>query len=171
MIGKALGESEAAEQLIGDVEDTLARTAAEHPQLEGLTFAYTSMGSELMYVYLPSDPRVQLVESLGMVVAPSVEELAAATDEGQFYAEVSLERAPEITSDVLIGFTDDLDPAQVSASPIYSRLPALQSDAAVLIDDQGFGAAVSSVSVLSIPWALDRLVTRLATAAENAGAS
>lgn len=171
MIGEALGESEAAEQLVGDVEDTLARTAAEHPQLEGLTFAYTSMGSELMYVYLPSDPRVQLVESLGMVVAPSVQELAAGTDEGQFYAEVSLEQAPEITSDVLICFTDDLTPSQVSDSPIYSRLPALQSDAAVLIDDQGFGAAVSSVSVLSIPWALDRLVTRLATASDNAGAS
>jgi hypothetical protein len=51
---------------------------------------------------------------------------------------------------------------------VYSRVPAIQDDAAVLIDDQGFGAAVSSVSVLSIPFALDQLVDQLAQATENA---
>lgn len=170
IVGKALGVSEEAEQLVEDVDQLLAANAAEHPEFEGLTFAYTSMGSALMYVYLPNDPRVQLVESLGMEVAPSVAELAAGTGDDQFYAEVSLERAPEIASDVLVGFADDLSVPEITASPIYSRLPALQDDAAVLIDDESFGAAVSSVSVLSIPWVLDRLVGRLATAAENAAA-
>jgi hypothetical protein len=49
-------------------------------------------------------------------------------------------------------------------------VPAIREDAAVLIDDQGFGAAVSSVSVLSLPYALDQLVDQLAAAAQKAAA-
>jgi hypothetical protein len=56
----------------------------------------------------------------------------------------------------------------VAALPVYSRVPAIQRDAAVLIDDEAFGAAVSSVSVLSIPFALEQLVDELAVVAENA---
>lgn len=167
IVGEALGMPEEAEALVADVEATLEQTAADRPELDGLTFAYTSFGAETLYVYLPADPRVELVESLGMVPAPSVEELAAA-NEGQFYAEVSPERATEVSSQVLIGFADELGVDGVTSHPVYSRLPALQQDAAVLIDDQAFAAAVSSVSVLSIPWSMERLVDRLSTAARNA---
>ena len=65
---------------------------------------------------------------------------------------------------------DGLPADEVAALPVYSRVPAIQRDAAVLIDDQAFGAAVSSVSVLSIPFALARLADRLTVAAENAAA-
>lgn len=168
IIGAALGKTEAAEELIDNTTAGLERIRAEHPEFAGRTFATTSMGADTLYVYLPSDPRVQLVESLGMVVAPSVTELAAEAPEGRFYAEVSPERAVDISSDVLIGFADALGVDGVTGHPVYSRLPALQEDAAVLIDDEAFAAAVSSVSVLSIPWSLDQLVGELSTAARNA---
>ena len=167
MIGEALGRTEEAEQLIADADDSVAEIAAEHPEFEGLTFAYTSMGAEALYLYLPTDPRVQLIEDLGFTVAPAVEELGADA-ESTFYAQLALENAPEIESDVIVGFADGLSAEEVAALPIYSRVPALQDDAAVLIDDQGFGAAVSSISPLSLPFALDQLVEDLATAAENA---
>lgn len=168
MIGAALGASEEAEELIADVDETLEATAAEHPELAGRTFAYTSMGADALYLYLPSDPRVQLIEALGMEVAPSVEKLSGDADAGQFFTELSLERAPDIASDVLVGFADGMTAAEVTESPVYSQIPAVQDDAAVIIDDQGFAAAVSSVSVLSIPFALDALVEDLSTAAANA---
>ena len=79
-------------------------------------------------------------------------------------------RAPEIESDVIVGFADGLSAEEVTALPIYGQVPAIQDAAAVLIDDQGFGAAVSSISVLSLPDALDQLVEQLAVAAENAAA-
>ena len=44
----------------------------------------------------------------------------------------------------------------------------IQRDSAVLIDDQAFAAAVSSVSVLAIPFVLDQLVDQLSVAAANA---
>jgi iron complex transport system substrate-binding protein len=167
IIGEALGRTEQADDLITDTEETVARIAADHPEFEGLSFAYTSMGAENLYLYLPTDPRVQLIEDLGLTVAPSVAELGA-DSESTFYAQLSLETAPEIESDVLVGFADGLPADEVAALPVYSRVPAIERDAAVLIDDQGFGAAVSSVSVLSIPYALDQLVDQLAVAAENA---
>ncbi len=119
----------------------------------------------LRHLYLPpTDPRVQLIEGLGFTVAPAVAELGAGAD-STFFAQLARERAPEIDYDVIVGFADDLPAEEVAALPIYGRVPAIQDDAAVLIDDQGFGSAVSSISVLSLPFALDQL----SAAAENAG--
>jgi iron complex transport system substrate-binding protein len=167
MIGQALGRAEEAEDLVAEADAEVAGIAAEHPEFADLTFAYTSMGADSLYLYLPTDPRVQLVEDLGFTVAPAVEELGAGA-QGSFYAQLSLETAPQIDSDVVIGFADGLPAEEVAALPIYSRVPAIQDDAAVLIDDEAFGAAVSSISVLSLPYALDQLEDRLATAARNA---
>jgi iron complex transport system substrate-binding protein len=170
MIGTALGLAEEAEQLIADTDDRVAEIAAEHPEFEGLTFAYASMSADALYLYLPTDPRVQLIEDLGFTVAPSVGELSAGAEES-FFAQLSLESAPQIESDVLVGFADGLSADEVAALPIYSQVPAIQDDAAVLIDDQSFAAAVSSVSVLATPFVLDQLVDQLATAASNAAGS
>jgi iron complex transport system substrate-binding protein len=171
MIGTALGLADEAEELIAEADDRVAEIAAAHPEFADLTFAYTSMGADALYLYLPTDPRVQLIEDLGFTVAPSVEELAAGAEGSTFYAELSLEKAPEIDADVIVGFADGLAADEVTALPAYGQVPAIQRDSAVLIDDEGFGAAVSSISVLSLPYALDRLVDQLATAASNAGAA
>jgi iron complex transport system substrate-binding protein len=171
MIGTALGLADEAEQLIADADEQVAAIAADHPEFERLTFAYTSMGADALYLYLPADPRVQLIEDLGFTVAPSVEELAAGAEASTFYAQLSQELAPEIDSDVIVGFADGMPADEVAALPAYGRVPAIQRDAAVLIDDEGFGAAVSSISVLSLPYTLDRLVEQLAAAAANAGAA
>ena len=136
MIGQALGMEEEAEQLIAETEAQVAEVADEHPEFEGLTFAYTSLGAEALYLYLPSDPRVQLIEDLGFTVAPSVEELAAGV-ERTFYAQLSLEQAPEIESDVLVGFADGLTAQEVAALPTSTAsVPAIEDDAAVVLDDQ-----------------------------------
>jgi iron complex transport system substrate-binding protein len=167
MIGEALGRADEAEQLIEEADEQVAAIAADYPEFEGLTFAYTSMGAEALYLYLPTDPRVQLIEDLGFTVAPSVEELGADST-SSFFAQLSLETAPQIESDVIVGFADGLSAEEVTALPVYGQVPAIANDAAVLIADQGFGAAVSSISVLSLPFALDQLVDQLAAAAKAA---
>ncbi len=169
MIGAALGMEEEAEQLIADTEEQVAAVAEEHPEFGDLTFAYTSMGAEALYLYLPTDPRVQLIEDLGLTVDPSVEELAEGS-ESSFYAQLSLEAAPEIESDVLIGFADGMTTEEVLTSELYSSVPAIERDAAIVLDDQTVAAAASSVSVLAIPYVLDQLVDGLAEAAANAPA-
>ena len=168
MIGQALGLADEADELIADADAQVAEIAEAHPEFADLTFAYTSMGAEDLYLYLPTDPRVQLIEDLGLTVAPSVEELASDAEGSTFYAELSQELAPQIDADVIVGFADGMPAEEVAALPAYAQVPAIQRGSAVLIDDEGFGAAVSSISVLSLPYALDRLVEQLATAATNA---
>src|SRR3954468_9794265 len=170
MIGQALGKTVEAQKLIDDTNAAVARVADEHPEFADLTFAYTSMGADALYLYLGEDPRVQLIEKLGFGLDPSVDTLAGTGDAGTFYSQISLERAPEITADVVIGFADGLTAEEVAAQPVYAQVPAVQRGSAVIVDDQEFAAAMSSVSVLSIPFALDQLVDRLATAAGNAPA-
>ena len=97
MIGTALGLADEAEELIAEADERVAEIAAAHPEFADLTFAYTSMGADALYLYLPTDPRVQLIEDLGLTVAPSVEELAARAQGSTFYAELSLEKAPRST--------------------------------------------------------------------------
>ena len=167
MIGEALGRADETEQLIADTEEAVADVAAGHPEFEGLTFAYTSMGAESLYLYLPTDPRVQLIEDLGLTVAPSVASLAEGS-QSTFYAQLSLEAAPDIESDVVIGFADGMTSEEVLSSRLYSSVPAIARDAAVVVDDQGFAAAASSVSVLAIPYSLEQLVDGLSAAAANA---
>jgi len=170
MIGTALGRSDQAQQLIDGTKAALRQVADAHPQFADLTFAYTSMGADAFYLYLGQDPRVRLIEALGLTLDPSVDALAGAGDTSTFYSQVSLERAPEITADVVIGFADGLTASQVETQPIYAQIPAVQRKSAVILDDEEFGAAVSSVSVLSIPFALGTLVDRLASAAGHAQA-
>src|SRR5215210_313375 len=167
IIGRALGMDDEAAELVADTEARVAAVAEEHPEFAELDFAYTSLGAEALYLYLPTDPRVQLIEDLGLSVAPSVEELGADSD-GSFYAQLSLEQAPAIESDVLIGFTDGLSAEEALTSDPYAGVPAIERDAAVVLDDQTVAAAASSVSVLAIPYVLDQLVDGLAGAAANA---
>jgi iron complex transport system substrate-binding protein len=170
MIGQALGRSAEAQKLIDDTNAAVQRIADEHPEFADLTFAYTSMGADALYLYLGEDPRVQLIEKLGFSLDPGVDTLAAAGDAATFYSQISLERAPEITADVVVGFADGLTADEVKAQPVYAQVPAVQRGSAVIVDDEEFAAAMSSVSVLSIPFALDTLVAQLATAAGNAQA-
>jgi iron complex transport system substrate-binding protein len=170
MIGQALGKTAQAQKLVDDTNAAVQQVADEHPEFADLTFAYASMGAEAFYLYLGEDPRVQLIEALGLTLDPSVDTVAASGDAASFYSQVSLEKAPEVTADVVIAFADGLTADEVKAQPIYAQVPAIQRNAAVILDDEEFGAAVSSVSVLSIPFALDKLVDQLATAAGNAQA-
>ncbi|GAB2693779.1 iron-siderophore ABC transporter substrate-binding protein [Thalassiella azotivora] len=170
IVGEALGKADEAQQLVDDIDTLLAEQAAEHPELEGLTFTYASLAPDTMSVYLPGDPRVQLVEQLGMTNADGVQALAEANP-GSFYADVSLENVPDTSSQVLIAFTEMLAGADPSSIPAYAQLPALQNGSAALFDDQQQIAAFSSVSVLSIPYGLDVLLPKLSEAAAKVPAS
>jgi iron complex transport system substrate-binding protein len=170
IIGTALGKGAEAEKLIDDTNAAVQQIADEHPEFADLTFAYTSMGAERLSLYLGSDPRVQLIEKLGLSLDPSVDTLAGSGDAGTFYSEISLEKAPEIAADVVIGFADGISAGEVKALPVYAQVPAIQRNSAVIVDDEEVAAGMSAVSVLSIPWVLDKLVDQLATASGNARA-
>src|SRR5690606_36785195 len=73
--GKAMGKPDEAEALIAATDKLLADQAAAHLEFAGKTFTFGSLwfGDPGMNVYSNTDPRVYLVEQLGLKASPGVE--------------------------------------------------------------------------------------------------
>ncbi|MBO0899714.1 iron-siderophore ABC transporter substrate-binding protein [Cellulomonas sp. zg-ZUI22] len=170
--GRALGREAEAQELVDDVLAQVDAALAERPDVEGKTFAYTYLDPSdpsTIGVYTPLDARVQLVEDLGMTVAPSVVELAGDTD--QFFVDLSAEQADALSDvDVLITYGDESTLAAMQADPLLSKIPAVaRGSVAVVPDGAPLASATSGPTILSVPWALDAYLDLFQAAAENVG--
>lgn len=72
LVGEALGRSDAATEVLADIDEQVAAQADAHPELEGKTVAMVWPDLEEFYVYKPADARVAFTLDLGLVSAPSV---------------------------------------------------------------------------------------------------
>lgn len=169
IVGKALGRSAQADQLVKDTDAKVAALAAKYPVLQGKTFVYAAANqADQLSVYRATDPRVQLLTQLGMVVSPSVKTLDVKPDASYFFT-VSYENLGKIDTDVLVAYFDDQAAADTfAADPLVAAMPSVKAGAFAPIVGQSFVMASSAPSVLSIPWMLDQYVPQLAAAAEKA---
>lgn len=160
-VGKALGQTEAAQALVDATDAHLARAAAAHPEFVGKTFTFgrPDAAAASFDAYVGSDSRVQLVQDLGLTLSPGAAALA-----GQgFFVPVSFERLETLDADVLI--TWQSDQAELDAlmdNALFSRFAPVARKHFIALLDRSFVMATSAPSVLSIPWAVDRLVPELA---------
>ncbi|MDM7854139.1 iron-siderophore ABC transporter substrate-binding protein [Cellulomonas alba] len=169
IVGKALGLQDQAKKLVDDTDAYVAQLGSQYPVLKDKTFVYSAANqADQLTVYRASDPRVQLLNQLGMVTSPSVEALDPKKDESYFYT-VSYENVSKIDTDLLVAYFDDQAAADTFASdPLIAAMPSVKSGAFAPIVGQSFVMASSAPSALSIPWMLDKYVPQLAAAAEKA---
>ena len=160
--GKALGKSAEAQALIDATSARLAAAAAAHPEFAGKSFTFGSLwvGDPGMNVYSKTDPRVYLVEQLGLKASAGVEELSR--QPGYFFT-VSFENLASVDADVLIAL-DEGDAASdaLYQNPLVQRFKPVAEGRLVRMTDKSFVMATSAPSVLSIPWMLDRFIPELA---------
>ncbi|MFI2103937.1 iron-siderophore ABC transporter substrate-binding protein [Isoptericola sp. NPDC019693] len=156
-IGTAMGESELAEERIDQTEETIAQTAAEHPELQGTDFIYGVTlweGETEMGIYVSDDPRVQFVEQFGLVISPSLE--AATEDAEDFAGGVSLENLDTLETDVFVAWEGGAGRTDATLQdPLVSRWGPIAAGTYYVMNDKGFAMATSAPTVLSIPWVLD----------------
>ncbi|MFL2001511.1 ABC transporter substrate-binding protein [Microbacterium sp. A1-JK] len=160
--GTALGREADAAQIITDMDDQVAAAAAEHPEFAGTTIAYASDSVDTFYLYLPADPRVEILEDLGFVTSDSV----AALDDGSgsFYATVSGENLDSIDADVIFTQVDDEAALETFLTSDRTRLiPAVATGAVAAIVGEENVAAVSPTA-LTFPFILPTIVEQLAEA-------
>lgn len=164
-IAEALGRPDEGEQLVAQVEEKVAATADEHPVLHGKTFAYAWSGQAgQLGLYVGDDPRVQLIEDLGMELLPAVAELG---DGESFYETISHERADIVDGDVLIAwFSTPADKASFRSAPLIEDLDVMRKGGFVPID-LVLAQAEGAPTPLSIPWALERMTPKLVAAVEG----
>ncbi|MFI5712728.1 iron-siderophore ABC transporter substrate-binding protein [Kribbella sp. NPDC051620] len=165
IIGKALGKSAEADKLVAGISALTAKAAADHPEFKGKTLSILSYGDE-NYAYMPGDPRVQIMNEMGFVNAPGIEALEKTNTKKEFALTVSKERLNDLDADVVVGYIDGLTPEKFAADKVYASLPAYKKGSAYLMTDQQVISGMSAVSVLSVPWVLDKILPGLAKAAQ-----
>lgn len=171
--GLALGRTELADQVAEETEAALTEFGAEHPDIQGTTFVFggISISDPSRIDYLTGhDPRSAVLVSVGMEMAPSVVELAG--DSQAFYESISAERGDELESDiaVLIPYEDtaEADFARLlEEDPLLSRVPAIARGDWVTEVDPKAMLALSAPTPLSIPWAADGVLVKIAEVAEK----
>lgn len=162
LVGTALGKSAEAEQILADLDTLVADAGEAHPEFAGTSIALLTESAGTYYVYLPSDPRVEILEDLGFVTPQSVIDLD--TGEGTFYTTVSPENLDKIDADVILAFGENQDAFDAFLSSDNGRLiPAVAKGAvAGLIGPEEISSL--SPTPLTLPYALEDIVSKLAEA-------
>ncbi|SOD99225.1 iron-siderophore ABC transporter substrate-binding protein [Blastococcus haudaquaticus] len=167
---EGMGMAAEGEELVADLEQEIADTVAEHPQLAGastmfLTHVDTADLSEVSY-YTPFDTRSAFFEDLGLATPASIE--AASTDPEQFSGEISAEQIDTLDDvQIIVTYGDQELVDALSADPLLSQMPAVRNGAIVLLPDTPLGTAANPTP-LAISWVLEDYVTLLAEAADKA---
>lgn len=162
--GQVLGESERAEQVIGDVEEQIRAVRDAQPSLQGATGSITFYSSGTLGAYTTADLRSRLLEEIGLDVPAAIDEAAGA---GAFYAPVSLENAALVDLDALVWITATADQVQqVRDLPVRRTLRASAQGREVFLPFE-LNGAMSFSSPLSIPYVLEQLPRELVAAVDG----
>lgn len=146
------------------VEDTEARIATvrdAHPEWLGATFTFSpiSAGVELHTVSSQGDMSASILEDLGLRLSPAVAALAPSATPGR--AVIAAERVDLLDADVmLVTYFGEGAPEVLRGSPLFERLPAVERGSFVEVDN-AVAIGLAFPSVLSLPFALERIVPQL----------
>lgn len=168
--GEALGRADEAEEILAEIDETVADAAEAHPELEGLTVANVVDAAGTFYVYKEADPRVGFMTDLGLEVAESVTTLADGAE--TFFSTLSYERLADLTSDILVVYaaTEADETAFLTDGPT-ADMAQVQEGRVALVRGPALISSVSPPTALSLTWGLEEYVAALSAAASGAGAS
>lgn len=163
--GRAIGLEQDASDKVNAIKDRLAQVAADHPDWQGRSavVAFTWQ-ADAPGAYTSEDIRPQLLEEMGFVTPTEVDALA--TDDNAFAIRLSPEDLSVLDTDLIVWVTtDDAYPhvLELDARPF---LTAVQ-DGREVFTDTVLGSAFSHASLLSLPYAIDRLVPMIETALDG----
>jgi iron complex transport system substrate-binding protein len=165
-LGKAVGKPDKAEELVTRVEAKFTDAVARHPEFKGKTavFGY-DFGTGGLGAYASQDPRARILASLGFVTPDAVNKAAGS----QFYAEISKENIDLLEADALL-LLIYLQPGQkgLSTDPVFQTLEVVKEKRTLLLPQgEDLQGALSFSTVLSLPYAIDQLVPKLAAAIDG----
>ncbi|MEW2499691.1 iron-siderophore ABC transporter substrate-binding protein [Amycolatopsis sp. NPDC047767] len=164
-VGKAVGKAKEADALVTGVEDQFAKARAAHPEFAGKS-ALMATQYDGYFVYGSEDPRSRILTSLGFKLPPNLDQLIG----DKFGANISAERTDLLNVDALVWIVDTIPGGQATLAKdkLYSGLNVAKQKREVFIEDPSTdGSATSFVSVLSLPYTLERIVPQLTAAVDG----
>jgi iron complex transport system substrate-binding protein len=161
--GEILGEEDNATSLIEDTETALSDTTDKFPGLDGATGVFGQASAQgTAVVTADNDPANRFLSDLGMVVPEEVKE---ASDDGS-RAYISEENISLLDTDFLAMWPLGVQPDTLSG---WDDLTSVKNDS-VYIADQAAAMALSTPTVLSVPWSLEQLEPNLKSVNDAADA-
>lgn len=166
MIGAAVGQADAADTLIADVESVFADAREQNPQFEGKRIAVAYRFGTDYGFYTAQDPRGRFFENLGFVVPEELVEVAGEA----FYAGVSSERLDLLDQDILVFV--GLQFAEggregIEADPLFSQLDVVQDGRIVYVPAE-LDDALQFSTVVSLPYLVEGILPELQAATGSA---
>lgn len=168
LTAEALGRAAAGEKVLADIDATLADMKQSHPEFAGKTVAGVWDGDGFVYVYTAADPRIGILEAVGLTVAPSVSALD--TSDGGFFYELSYEQLDKLDADLVISYHGSTEEAaEFLTKPALQAIPAVKAGRVAQVSDPVAVSAVSPPTALTFDWAggLPALVDKLAAVAAS----
>ncbi|MFE9642799.1 iron-siderophore ABC transporter substrate-binding protein [Streptomyces sp. NPDC006365] len=165
IIGKALGQEAQAKELVEGVQADFKKAAGDNPDFAGKT-AVMATPYEGMFVFGSQDPRSRLLTDLGFKLPTDLDKVIG----DEFGANISKERTDLLDTDALVWIVSDVakDEAKLDKNALYADLNVAKQDREVFVPETSdYGNSVSFVTVLSLPYMLDRLVPQLAAAVDG----
>lgn len=165
IIGKALGQETKAKQLVQGVETDFKDAMAKHPEFAKAS-AVTATPYEGTFVFGSQDPRSRVLTDLGFSLPTDLDKVIG----DQFGANISKERTDLLDTDAIVWIVSDTtkDAAKLHKDPLYADLKVAKQGREVFIKETSdYGNSVSFVTVLSLPYMLERLVPQLAAAVDG----
>lgn len=146
--------------LIEATNKTIDDAAAKYSNLAGKTFVagMFDLEAQTLSAYVASDSRSLFLTSLGMELAPYIEQNATEAD--AFFMTISGEVLPEVQSDIVWAWgTSDSDEEAIKSNTLFSQMPAVANGGLVVETDAAISLALSAASPLSLDWAINQTET------------
>ena len=162
MIGDAIGKPDEAKEIIEQTKVAINDTLRAHPGIDGTTGEIVRANPEGgWFAYTPVDARGQFMLELGINPPPK---LAKQDDGSSFWVDVSAERTDDLEADVLVAIHEKGQRKLFENSKLFQDLSVSQRGGVVMVAAEPLGQALSYTSVLSIPFALEKLAPQIADA-------
>ncbi|MFI1396048.1 iron-siderophore ABC transporter substrate-binding protein [Streptomyces sp. NPDC020681] len=164
-VGTALGKSDEAAKAVADTEAKIAAAAAAHPEFKNAS-GVMATPYEGMFVFGSQDARSRILTGLGFKLPTDLDKAIG----DQFGANISKERTDLLDQDAIVWIVGDVakDTAKLHKDASYRDLGVVKDAREVFVHETGdYGNATSFVSVLSLPYVIERLVPQLAAAVDG----
>ncbi|MFF7650997.1 iron-siderophore ABC transporter substrate-binding protein [Streptomyces sp. NPDC007983] len=157
-IAKALGKEDEGAKLVRGIQDKLDAAKKAHPEFAGQSAVALSWYKNSVAPFTSTDVRGRLVTGIGFTYRTKVDKVA----DGKFFTVLSPERVDLADADRVFVINDTADQRALKKFKLFTNLDAVQKGkVSYLLDSEGpaVGAAMSQSTLLSLPYAIDQLVT------------
>ncbi|MET8032410.1 ABC transporter substrate-binding protein [Streptomyces sp. NPDC005345] len=165
IIGKALGQEARATSVVNAVEADFKAAAAKNPAF-AKSKGVVATPYEGTFVFGSQDPRSRVLTDLGFTLPSDLDKVIG----DEFGANISKERTDLLDTDAIVWIAGNPaeDEAKLHKDALYGDLKVARQQREVYIKESSdYGNSVSFVTVLSLPYMLDRLVPQLAAAVDG----